>query len=341
MNYKLSLFAVLCAVILAPLSACDEDTEEDESELGNWVRTTPFKGSRRSGAITFIIGDKAYLGLGYNGDKYFTDFYAFDVNEGFWKNLAAFPGVPRERAVSFSINGKGYVGLGYNRDEDTEELRDFWEYDPATNLWTQLNDFGGNARYNAIGFATGGKAYVGTGNDGSNYLGDFWEYDPATDAWQEIISYPGQKREEAIAFLLEGKAYICGGKNNGITDTEFWEFDAEARTWTNRRPDDDEDYYDEFTAAVRRSGAVAFTLNSRAYITTGIASSGVVDNSVYEYDPFTQVWDKKTSFEGSSRTQALAFVLSDQIFVGTGQSGSTRYDDFWLFRPNEEYEEND
>jgi N-acetylneuraminic acid mutarotase len=74
---------------------------------------------------------------------------------------------------------------------------------------------------------------------------------------------------------------------------------------------------------------------------TGISSSGIADNSFYEYDPFTEVWDQKTSFEGSGRTQAIAFVLADQIYVGTGQSGSTRFDDFWLFRPTEEYEEND
>lgn len=343
MNYKLSLFVVLCVLLLIPLSACDDDSE-DESELGNWVRTTPFKGSRRSGAISFTIGDKAYVGLGYNGDEYFTDFYEFDINQGFWQKLDTFPGVPRERAVSFSVNGKGYVGLGYNRDEDKEELGDFWEYDPAKapqDQWTQLNNFSGIARYNAVGFSIGERAYVGTGNDGSNYLGDFWEYNPTNDTWQEIISYPGQKREEALVFLMEGKAYICGGRNNGLTDTEFWEFDAEAKKWTNKRPDDGEDYYDEFSAATRRSGAVAFTYNNKAYITTGIAASGVADNSVYEYDALTEVWDKKTSFEGSSRTQAVSFVLGDQMYVGTGQSGSTHFDDFWLFRPTEEYDEDD
>ena len=340
MKFKMPLFVLLCIYLLGSLSYC-EDNSDDESVSGNWLRTTPFKGSRRSGSATFTIGNKAYVGLGYNGDEYFTDFYEFDANQGFWKSLTAFPGVPRERAVSFSVNGKGYVGLGYNRKEDTEELRDFWEYDPVTNEWTQLNDFGGAARYNAVAFSIEDKAYVGTGNDGSNDLGDFWEYNASTDTWQEIVSYPGQKREEAVVFLIDNKAYICGGKNNGLTDTEFWEFDAEAKTWSNKRPESDEDYYDEFTAAVRRSGAVALSYNNKAYITTGIASTGVLDNSVYEYDPSTQIWDRKTSFEGSTRAQAVAFVVANQMYVGTGQSGSSRFDDFWLFMPNDEYEEND
>ncbi|MEJ0030680.1 MAG: hypothetical protein WDO15_10075 [Bacteroidota bacterium] len=82
---------------------------------GNWVRTTPFKGSRRSGGIVFTIGNKAYIGLGFNGDDYFADIFEYDLDLGFWKTMTPFPGVPRERAVAFAIDGKAYIGLGYNR----------------------------------------------------------------------------------------------------------------------------------------------------------------------------------------------------------------------------------
>ena len=44
-------------------------------------------------------------------------------------------------------------------------LKDFWEYDPATNAWTQKADFGGTARYGAVGFSIGSKGYIGTGSD--------------------------------------------------------------------------------------------------------------------------------------------------------------------------------
>jgi hypothetical protein len=40
---------------------------------------------------------------------------------------------PRYSAVSFSIGSKGYIGTGY----DGAYKNDFWEYDPATNVWTQ------------------------------------------------------------------------------------------------------------------------------------------------------------------------------------------------------------
>src|SRR4051812_5693538 len=135
---------LLCSLLICVSIGC-KDNSDDTTEVGNWIRSTPFKGSRRSGASVFVIDDKAYVALGYNGDEYFTDVYEYDITLGFWKTKSAFPGVPRERAVAFSLNGKGYLGTGYNRDQEKEELRDFWEYDPATDTWTQLNDFGGTA----------------------------------------------------------------------------------------------------------------------------------------------------------------------------------------------------
>ena len=41
--------------------------------------------------------------------------------------------------------------------------KDFWEYDPAANTWTQKADFGGTARDGAVGFSIGSKGYIGTG----------------------------------------------------------------------------------------------------------------------------------------------------------------------------------
>ncbi|MEO5674560.1 MAG: kelch repeat-containing protein, partial [Chitinophagales bacterium] len=44
----------------------------------------------------------------------------------------------RNSAVGFSIGNKGYLGTG----EDGGPKKDFWEYDPDANTWTQKADFG-------------------------------------------------------------------------------------------------------------------------------------------------------------------------------------------------------
>jgi N-acetylneuraminic acid mutarotase len=330
-------FALLLVLALL-IPACDSSTET-EVTLGDWIKVTPFKGRPRSGAASFVINNVAYVGLGYDGDEYMTDFYAFSQEDGYWVSVPSFPGTPRERCVSFSIDGKGYVGLGYNREEDQEELGDWWMYDPETNEWTQLAEFGGTARYNAVGFSIGSKGYVGTGYDGDNYNSDFWEYDPSNDEWTEIRSYPGEKIEEGIGFVLNGKGYICAGRNNGLFNTDFWEFDPSAGSWTSRAPDSDDSDYDEFIAAVKRYDASVITLNDKAYFTGGIGSSGSYLSSVYEFDGTRFNWDQMTSFEGSSRSLAVAFTIGGEMYTGTGMNGTKRWDDIWQFFPDEEYDE--
>ncbi|HYG17574.1 MAG TPA: kelch repeat-containing protein [Ohtaekwangia sp.] len=344
MKYRNRIFAItFLGAALALVQGCNS-SEDETSTVGNWTRTTPFKGRPRSGAIAFTIGDKAFVGLGYDGDEYLPDFYVYDVNSGYWESQQSFPGILRERAVAFSINGKGYVGLGYNRDLDEEELADFWEYDPAAQegaQWKQVASFEGTARYNAIGFALGARGYVGTGYDGDNYNSDFWSYDPVSNDWEEIKSYPGEKIEGGLAFVIGSKAYICTGRNNGLHTNDFWEFDPETINWTKRTPDDEEAYYDDFKLAVQRHDAVALTINNKAYLTGGIAASGAVVRTVYEFDPSSLAWDERTSFEGSARSMAVAFVIGNDAFVGTGQNGTSRFDDLWQFKPDELYDEND
>ena len=67
-------------------------------------------------------------------------------------------------------------------------FKDFWEYDPATNAWTQKADFGGTARDGAVGFSIGSKGYIGTGYDGTGSTKDFWEYTPeGAAAYRDVI----------------------------------------------------------------------------------------------------------------------------------------------------------
>jgi len=54
--------------------------------------------------------------------------------------------------------------LNFFNDINLIYKNDFWEYDPATNVWVQKVNFGGDAREQAIGFSIGNKGYIGTGN---------------------------------------------------------------------------------------------------------------------------------------------------------------------------------
>ena len=100
----------------------------------------------------------------------------------------------------------------------------------------------------------------------------------------------------------------------------------------------DDGYDDDYT--IVRSNAVAFVLNGKAYVTTGTMSSLKADT--WEYDPVQDLWNEKTNFEGSARTDAVAFTTeAGRAFVTTGKSTSYQFDDIWEFRPNDTYNKED
>ena len=338
---KLSFLYLLCMVFTLVMLAvsCNDDESTTENLIGNWIECSDFEGVPRSDAVGFAIGNKGYIGTGYNGqeDERLKDFWEYDADRDTWIQRAEFPGVARNSAVGFGTDTKGYIGTGY---DGRDKLNDFWEYDPATNTWAQKADFSGSARYGAVGIAINNKGYIGTGYDGY-YLKDFWEYDPSADSWTQKTSVGGNKRRDAVGFTLNGKGYICTGIDNGSYENDFWEYDPAVDSWTKKNPISnvsDESFDDNYTS-IKGINKVAFTVNGKAYLATG--GEGSAGNIVWEYDPAVDLWEQKTAFEGTGRADAVTFSIGNRGYVATGRNSSYYFDDIFAFDPSAEYNEND
>jgi N-acetylneuraminic acid mutarotase len=150
-----------------------------------WTKKADFGGISRQGAVGFTIGNKGYIGTGYEygyGNDLYKDFWEWDQATNVWTRKADFGGNARLDAVGFSIGNKGYIGTGHGVGNTL--LNDFWEWDQATNVWTRKADFGGISRQGAVGFTIGNKGYIGVGTGyGSGYTADLWEWDQTTDIW--------------------------------------------------------------------------------------------------------------------------------------------------------------
>jgi hypothetical protein len=53
-----------------------------------------------------------------------------------------------------------------------------WEYDPATDLWSEKSNFEGSTRSDAVGFAIGSRGYVTMGKSSAYYFDDICGFDP-------------------------------------------------------------------------------------------------------------------------------------------------------------------
>lgn len=312
-------------------NACSDDGGDDDA-LGNWVERSVLDGTPRSSAAAFTIGNNGYMGTGYDGDDYLSDFWVYDMEGNFWSQVASFPGVARSSATAFDINGVGYLGLGFDGDN---EIGDFYSYNPGANLWTQIADFGGSPRRGSVGFGSDTSGYIGTGFDGDNDRKDFWRYDPTTNEWTELVGFGGNKRRNAAVFQIGNLAYLGTGTSNGLNQTDFWVFDMSTETWTSLLDIDDDDDY-----TIARSNAVGFSIGDRGYFACGDGGAGAL-RSVWEYDPSTDLWEEKTSLEGASREDAIAFYNANTAFVALGRSGNLYLDDNREFFPFEEEDEDD
>ena len=283
-----------------------------------WVQKAGFAGIARLYATGFSVGDKGYIGLGWN-NGHLNDFFEYNPSTNFWSQKANFPGGGRIYATGFSVGDRGYISCG--QLSNGSYSKDLWEYDPSTNTWTQKADFAGAAREGAVGFSIGNKGYIGTGFNGA-YLKDFWEYDPSTNTWTQKADFAGVARGYAVGFSIRDEGYISTGYDGSNYLKDLWEYDPSTNTWTQKA---------DF-AGVAREYAAGFSVGNKGYIGTGYDGSNYLKD-LWEYDPSTNTWTQKTDFAGVARGYALGFSIGTKGYVGIGYSGSNSVTDFWQFDP--------
>jgi N-acetylneuraminic acid mutarotase len=131
----------------------------------------------------FVVGSKAYVGMGVDQNIFKKDFYCYNPGSNQWTPIAAFPGYERGAASTFTLEDRGFVCLGNNGGL----LGDLIEYNPKTDSWTLRAAYGGSERKSAIAFTIGEKAFVGTGKGYSGKKASFYEYAPCDYAGIEAI----------------------------------------------------------------------------------------------------------------------------------------------------------
>ena len=314
-TYKWFLMLLVAGVIVA----CGSDPEEEL--LGDWQRRAIFPEGERSHTAYFVIGDKGYVCCGSNG-------------------------------------GRGYLQLG---------RKEVYVFDHTTTggsgSWRQLSDFPGARRQQAVGFSANGFGYIGTGWDGDQtVMSDFWRYNTATDTWDSIAPLPAKARRGAIAFSL-----TVGGKEYGYVGTgfsdypdnwylqDFWQFDPDGTTVGKNG----EQLHGRWTpvqeyGGAKRGGSVVFVIDNKAYICTGINSSGS-PSDFWVFDPNGEnLWAKKRPINDSNqdedydddykalpRSYGMAFTapvegkMRGHIALGSGNFTVWEYDhdaDLWTQR---------
>lgn len=244
-----------------------------------------------------------------------------------WVKKENFPGQARHRSNAFSIGEKGYVGGGHINSGEVVTHADWWEYDPASNSWTQIADFGGGPRYYMASFTLKGAGYSGGGeNNDDDYMSDYWKYVPSVNTWFPIADLPGVPRRGSTCFVIDDIAYVgmgqSGGPDNGGYELDFYAYDESSDSW----------YAVADFIGTARSGAVGFSHGEKGYVGTG-HMVGSATRDFYEYDPSTDIWTQLADVDTTFREDAAGFALNGKGYILTGNdvAGEFNYEDVWEY----------
>lgn len=294
-----------------------------------WNKRASVGGSKRERCVSFSIASRGYIGLGQDTlNLMLKDIWEYDPGTNSWTQKANFPGVARRDAAAFTIGTKAYVGTGIDNADAFlgNSLADFWEYNPATNTWTNKaaypGNFGGGAYY-VTGFAVSSKGYFCCGKLGASfYSNELWEYNPTTNTWLQKSNFPGGNRYGGAAFTIGANAYFGTGTDENVLTYDFYKYTPASDSWTT--------IYN-FPGSGRFSCS-SFTISNKGYILLG--TDGGYKDELWQYDPLINYWFPKASFLGGSRRSSGAFAIGGKGYAGTGKGFTGTRKDFWEYLPS-------
>lgn len=228
----------------------------------------------------------------------------------------------RVKLQGFTIGGKGYFCGGQAITSFTlvQEMKDLWEYDTATQTWTQRAGFPGPLVDNATNFVIGSNAYIVVNNQ-------TWQYSQTSNTWTQKASLPAAARAHAIAFAINGKGYVGLGNDltYGTGDLgDFWQYDPVADSWTQKAA---------FSGG-NREGAVSFVINGEGYVCAGgkVANgSTTYFTDLWQYDPGTNAWSAKANLPATGRMNGVGLSGLGSGFIATGSNSTAILNDCWRY----------
>ena len=143
-----------------------------------WSQIANLPGPARHHPFMFNAGGEVFAGLGHGGRVIYRDWYKLDTASNTWTSMSLFPGQARVAGTQFSANGLGYVLSGDGQTHNFMPTGEMWEYNPATDSWTQLTSHPGRSRWAPGSFVINNEVFFFGGLDrfSSSYPNDTWRY---------------------------------------------------------------------------------------------------------------------------------------------------------------------
>ncbi|WP_460669634.1 Kelch repeat-containing protein [Larkinella ripae] len=226
---------------------------------------------------------------------------------GTWVERAKFPTDPRNDFWLVAVNDKVYLLGGYST---TQRYYDAWEYDPASNRWTEKAKT--TFTQSAIFFppirplVANGKIFfpAAVGPTPNDVKANVHEFDPVANKWSVKGALPtGFDPYGTAAFVIGDKAYFAGHSSSAGFVKKVWEYTISSDKWTQKG---------DLTGPLS-SGSIGASINGKGLV-IGASEPGQ-PIATLSYDPATDKWTTASTrdyLSAGSSSKTLGFS-SDKI----------------------------
>lgn len=153
-----------------PETSSHKEVLRYDPNVDTWEKLKGYPGDKiLHNSCTALYGNDVYAfgGIIYSEESTaIANCWKYSIKDNQWSAIADFPGGPRYYMVAIVLGEKIYVGggLGPIDGGNSEEVCDWWSYDPEKGEWTEIL---GYPYYQAprLGFTINGKGYLLAGQN--------------------------------------------------------------------------------------------------------------------------------------------------------------------------------
>ncbi|KAJ0330030.1 hypothetical protein COL5a_003863 [Colletotrichum fioriniae] len=258
-------------------------------------------GGPRQEHAAVALGDNIYVVAGIEldasqptGVSIIDSVELYNIPKDEWSFAAPLP-IPMNHANAAAANGKVYILGGLSGGAVFRALLNCYEYNPATNAWTELPPIpNGTERGSSILGVTGDRIIVAgsislleLGEDGLQETVDtVSSYNFVTKEWESLPSLP-EGREHAGGGVIGTNFYVVGGRFRSQTAVcgTVYVLDLKTLKWSERA-----------RIPAPRGGLSVAIVGQRIYTFGGEGNldpeAGFVFNETEVYDARTNCWEK-------------------------------------------------
>ena len=289
-----------------------------------WTQKGNFSGAARQTAGTFVIGNKAYVAMGYNSfnaPNFKNDLWEYQLittinwstgstlqtistssTGNYSVTLTNIDGCSASSSIAIALSPNPTISVTGNNGVVCSSTSNTLAVNGAsTYAWS--SNAGGGTSTTVIVSPSVSTTYTVSGTTGSC-----------------TINYPvyvGVVATPVASIVTIGSPTVCGATVTLSANA------GTSNVWTQKT-----------SITTSRSFAAGFSVNGKGYVGTGLSGANGLSD-FWEYDPSSNTWSQKASFAGGTRYGAVGISIGNKGYIGTGfdPTSGLNKNDFWEYDP--------